>query len=426
MIDIKLIRENPDIIKKDLEKRKDSEKLEWIDDLKSKDEDYRKKLKELENLRALRNKVGNEIKDIKDPAEKQKKITEMKEVGNNIKSLEEEVDKLNEKVQWYLDRLPNIMDESVPVGENDEDNVEIRKWGEIKKFSFKPKDHIDLATDLDLVDLERAAKVAGARFFFLKKDLVRLNLALSLFALDFLKEKGFTTILPPFMVKSQSMYSAGFLPLAKADLYSIEGEDLNLVGTAEHPLCNLHSDEILEEKNLPIRYCGFSPCFRTEAGSHGRDTKGFFRNHQFNKVEQFVFCTPEQSKKEHELLIDNAEGIFKKLRIPYRIVDICTGDLGWVASKKYDLEAWLPGQGKYRELVSASNCTDYQARRCNTRCWEHPGAETRFVHTLNATAVAVERTLITIMENYQEETGSIEIPKVLRPYMGGQESISKN
>jgi seryl-tRNA synthetase len=221
------------------------------------------------------------------------------------------------------------------------------------------------------------------------------------------------------------MYAAGFLPLAKADLYGIEGEDLNLIGTAEHPLCNLHVDEIIEEKDLPIRYCGFSPCFRTEAGSHGRDTKGFFRVHQFNKVEQFVFSTPEQSAKEHELLINNAEEIFKKLGIPHRVVNICTGDLGWVAAKKYDIEAWFPGQGKYREVVSCSNCTDYQARRCNTRCWEHPGAETRFVHTLNATAVAVERCMIAIMENYQQKDGSIEIPKVLRPYMGGQESISK-
>lgn len=426
MIDIKLVREHPEVVRKDLEKRADTEKQGWVDELLKVDEAWRKSLKDLDDLRHVRNDVGKQIKDAKDPAEKKKKVEQMKKVGDDITALEKSVDELKAKAQWYLERFPNIMDASVPVGKDDTGNVVVRKWGAPKKFSFKPKDHIDLSAALDLADIDRAAKVSGARFYFLKNDLVRLDLALGLFALDFLsREKGFIPILPPVMVKAQAMYAAGFLPLAKADLYKIEGEDLNVIGTAEHPLCNLHVDEILEEKQLPLRYCGFSPCFRTEAGAHGRDTKGFFRVHQFNKVEQFIFCTPEQSAAEHELLIQNSEALFQKLGIPYHVVNICTGDLGWVAAKKYDIEAWFPGQDHYREVVSCSNCTDYQARRCNTRCWEHPGADTRFVHTLNATAIAVERAMIAIMENYQLEDGSIEIPKALRSYMGGQEVISK-
>jgi seryl-tRNA synthetase len=425
MIDIKLIRENPEIVKKDLKKRGDLDTLKMVDELKKTDKKWRTSLKELEKLRHTRNKVSAEIAKMKGK-EKESKINEMKKVGTQIKELEKKVDELKKKSQFYLDRIPNIMDPSVPVGKDDSENVELRKWGKIPKFDFKPKDHINIAADLDLADLERGAKVAGARFYYLKNDLVKLDLAIAMYALDFLvNEKKFTPMLVPVLIRNKALYAAGFLPLARADLYEIEGEDLNLIGTAEHPLCGLHMDEILKEKDLPFRYCGFSPCFRTEAGSHGRDTKGFFRVHQFNKIEQFTFCTPEQSKDEHELLIKNAETLFQRLEIPYRVVNICTGDLGWVAAKKYDIEAWLPGQGKYREVVSCSNCTDYQGRRANTRCWENPGAETRFVHTLNATAIAIERCIIAILENYQQKDGSVKIPKALQPYMGGQKVIAK-
>ncbi len=415
------------MLRKDLEKRGDNEKLEWVDKAIALDSEWRANLKELEGLRALRNRVGREIPKIKDPESRKAKISEMRKVSDEIKNLEGVVKDLKDRLNWFMIRFPNIMDESVPVGKDDSENVEIRKWGEPKKLGFPVRDHIQLAKELDLFDIERAAKVSGARFYYLKNDIVRLDLAISLWALDFLvKERGFTPMIPPALIKQKAMYAAGFLPLAKADLYKIEGEDLNLIGTAEHPLCAFHMDEIFEEKDLPIRYAGFSPCFRTEAGSHGRDTKGILRVHQFNKIEQFVFCTPEQSKEEHEKLISNAEELFKRLEIPHRVVNICTGDLGWVAAKKYDIEAWLPGQNKYREVVSCSNCTDYQARRSNTRCWKHPGAETRFVHTLNSTGVAIERAIIAIMENHQQEDGSIRIPKVLRPYMGGQEFITKS
>lgn len=426
MIDIKLIRETPEVVKQDLKKRGDLKTLEMVDQLRETDQTWRDSLKELEKLRHLRNKVSTEIGKMKDKKERESRIKEMREVGDKIKGLEKKVEELKEKVQWYLDRLPNIMDPSVPVGKDDSGNVEIRKWGKIPKFDFETKDHIAIAEGLGLLDLERAANIAAARFYYLKGDLVKLDLAIAMYALDFLtKEKKFKPWLVPVLIKNKALYAAGFLPLARADLYKIEGEDLNLIGTAEHPLCALHIDEILEEKDLPLRYCGFSPCFRTEAGSHGRDTKGFFRVHQFNKIEQFIFCTPEQSPAEHELLINNAETLFQRLEIPHRVVNICTGDLGWVAAKKYDIEAWLPGQGKYREVVSCSNCTDYQARRANTRCWKHPGAETRFVHTLNATAIAIERCIIAILENYQQKDGSVKIPKVLQPYMGGQKEIVK-
>ncbi len=293
------------------------------------------------------------------------------------------------------------------------------------RFDFKPKDHIDLGLDLGLIDVEKAGEVAGARFYYIKGDLVLLNYALMMYGLDFLREKGFVLVEPPYMLRRDVLAGAVYLSDFEDVIYKIEGEDLYLIATSEHPLAGLHMDEILEGRKLPLRYSGISPCFRKEAGTHGRDTKGIFRVHQFNKVEQFIYSRPEDSWKEHELLIHNAEEIFQGLRIPYRIVNVCIGDLGAIAAKKYDLETWLPGQGRYREMVSCSNCTEYQARKLRIRFRDKPHEKTRFIHTLNSTAIATERTLISIMENYQQRDGTIRVPEILKPYMKGIEVIGE-
>jgi seryl-tRNA synthetase len=315
------------------------------------------------------------------------------------------------------------MHETVPTGKDEHDNVEVRKWGAPPQFSFKPLDHIDLAFKLDLIDLERAARVAGARFYYLKKDLVKLNYALINCALDFIARKGYTLIQPPYLLRKEVLSGAVALSDFEETIYKIEGEDLYLIATSEHALNALHFGEILDGKALPIKYGGVSSCFRKEAGAHGRDTKGIFRVHQFEKIEQFVFCKPEDSWSEHERLLSNAEGFFQALSLPYRIVNVCSGDLGTVAAKKYDLEVWLPGQDSYREAVSCSNCTSYQAVRSNIRYRDKTSDPTEYVHTLNSTFVATERTLIAIMENRQQSDGSILIPEILRPYMNGQDAI---
>jgi seryl-tRNA synthetase len=326
-------------------------------------------------------------------------------------------------MDYILMRLPNLMDDSVPFGKDENDNVVIRTWGEIRSFNFKAKDHIDLALELDLIDIERAAKVSGSRFYYLKGDLVKLNFALIKYGLDFMTRRGFLPFLPPYMMKRKILEGAVSLADFQDTIYKVEGEDLFLIATSEHALLGLHSDEILDGNRLPLRYCGISPCFRKEAGAHGRDTKGIFRVHQFEKVEQFVFCKPEDSPREHELLIKNAEEFFQSLKLPYRVVNVCSGDLGTVAAKKYDLEVWLPGQGKYREMVSCSNCTSYQAIRSNIRFRDKPNEPTKYVHTLNSTLVATERAIVAILENYQQEDGSIVIPDPLIPYMNGQDII---
>ena len=320
-------------------------------------------------------------------------------------------------------QLPNVMHESVPTGKDESENVEIRKWGTPPQFAFKPLDHIDLGLKLDLVDLERAAKVAGARFYYLKNELVRLNYALISFALDFIAKKGYTLVQPPYLLKREAISGAVALSDFEDTIYKIEGEDLYLLATSEHALNALHLGEILDGKALPLKYGGVSPCFRKEAGAHGRDTKGIFRVHQFEKVEQFVFCKPEDSWSEHERLITNAEEIFQALELPYRIVNICSGDLGTVAAKKYDLEVWLAGQQRYREAVSCSNCTSYQAVRSNVRYRDKTSEPTRYVHTLNSTFIATERTLVAIMENFQQADGSVVLPEVLGPYMDGLDAI---
>ena len=426
MLDIRFVRENPDIVKNDLAKRGDLDKIPWVDDVLTYDREWRRLLTEANTLRKRRNEVTQEIASLKKAGkDATEKVKEAEAIPERIRRLEEEVQNYREKVDYILLRLPNIMHESVPMGKDENDNVEVRRWGETPQFEFKPKDHIDLSLDLDLIDLEKAAKVAGARFYYLKNELVQLNYALMKYALDFIERKGFILLQPPYTIKREAVAGAVALSDFEDVIYKVEGEDLYLIATSEHPLLAMYMDEILDGKILPLKYGGVSPCFRKEAGAHGRDTKGIFRVHQFEKIEQFIFCKPEDSWNEHEKLLSNAEEFFQQLRIPYRVVNVCSGDLGTVAAKKYDIEAWLPGQNKYREVVSCSNCTSYQAVRSRIRYRDRPNEATSYVHTLNSTLVATERALIAILENYQEKDGSILIPDVLMPYMNGLKGIKK-
>ena len=420
MLDMKFVRENPDLVRKSLERRGDLDKVQWLDQLLEDDRNWRSLQTEANNLRNKRNRLTEEIAKLRRQGEDASKLVkEAEQIPDQIKQLENRTGEMERKITDTLMNLPNILHETVPFGKDENDNVEVKRWGAPAQFDFKPLDHIDLAARLQLVDLERAAKVAGARFYYLRGDLVKLNYALIKFALDFIEERGYRLIQPPYMLRKEAIGGAVALSDFEDVIYKIEGEDLYLIPTAEHALLAQHMDEILDGKNLPLRYAGVSPCFRKEAGAHGRDTKGIFRIHQFEKVEQFVFSKPEQSWEEHEKLIANAEELFQQLKISYRVVNVCTGDLGTVAAKKYDLEAWLPGQGQYREIVSCSNCTAYQAVRSKIRFRDRPDEPTRWVHTLNSTLIATERALIAIMENYQNKDGSITIPNVLQPYMGG-------
>ena len=419
MLDLKYVRNNVEEYREHLRKRGSDFPLEELLEL---DKRRRSLITELQELRHMRNVASEEIAKMKaegrDPTPK---IEEMRRMGELIKARELELREVESRLRQLMLRMPNIVHESVPEGMDETQNVEIRRWGE-PKVKEGP-DHIDIGLSLDLMDLERAAKVAGSRFYYLKADLVRLNFALISYGLDFGMRRGFKLLQPPYMLKRRIMEGAVDLSAFEESIYKIDGEDLYLITTSEHAILGYHADEILDGKDLPLRYLGISPCFRKEAGAHGRDTKGIFRVHIFEKVEQFVFCKPEDSWKEHENLIRNAEEFFQSLGIPYRVVNVCAGELGAPAAKKYDLEVWLPGQRKYREAVSCSNCLDWQSRRLAIRYRDKPGEETKFVHTLNSTLVATERAIIAILENFRNDDGSIEIPEVLRPYMGGQEKI---
>jgi seryl-tRNA synthetase len=350
-------------------------------------------------------------------------LGEMKQVSALLDQTESEATQIEVKFNQLMMTLPNLLHETVPVGKDEKDNVIVRQIGEIMRPSFNPKDHIDLATTLDLLDLSRAAKVSGARFYFLKNELVKMNQALINFALDFLLERNYTLIQPPYMIRKEPMVGSVILNDFEDVIYKIEDEDLYMIGTSEHAIAGMHMDEILEGIKLPIRYAGFSSCFRKEAGAHGRDMKGIFRVHQFEKVEQFIYCRPEESWREHERMLALSEEFFKQLGIPYRVMLLCSGDMGKISAKTYDIEAWMAGQNAYREIVSCSNCLDYQARRLGIRFRDKTNEETRLVHTLNSTLVATERTMVAILENFQTEKGSVEVPKVLQKYMGGLKEI---
>jgi seryl-tRNA synthetase len=424
MLDVKLLRENPEVIRKDLRKRGWTDKLPLVDEAAADDLEWRQTKKRVDDLRHSQNLLTAEVAELKKSGKDAKsKLAEVRGIPQQIAELDKRADGLQARVKEILMSLPNVLHDSVPVGADESGNVTVRTWGEPRKFDFPPKDHLDLLSDLGMIDMERAAKISGARFFFLKGDALRLEQSIMRYALDFLSERGFTAVGPPLMMRKEAY--AGVVDLADFGpvIYKVEGDDLYLIATSEHPLVAMHMDEILAGGSLPIKYCGFSPNFRVEAGAHGKDTKGIFRTHQFYKVEQVVFAKPEQSWKLHEELIANAESIFQSLGLHYRVVNICTGDIGTVAAKKYDLEAWMPPQGRFREMVSCSNVTDYQARRLMIRYKEKQSAEPTLVHTLNSTAVTT-RALVAIIENFQQRDGSVSIPRPLVPYMGGRERIS--
>ncbi|MFL6477364.1 MAG: serine--tRNA ligase [Nitrososphaera sp.] len=351
-------------------------------------------------------------------------LGEMKRLNALMQQTESEAIQVEEKFNQLMMTLPNLLNEDVPVGKDEHDNIIVRKHGTVTRPSFNPKDHIDLANALDLVDLGRAAKVSGARFYFLKNELVRMNQALVNFALDFLSEHGYTLIQPPYMIRKEPMVGSIILNDFEDVIYKIENDDLYMIGTSEHAIASMHMNEIIEGRKLPIRYGGFSTCFRKEAGAHGRDMKGIFRVHQFEKVEQFIYCRPDESWREHERMLALSEDFFKRLEIPYRVMLLCSGDTGKISSKTYDIEAWMPGQNAYREVVSCSNCLDYQARRLGIRFRDKPNEETRFVHTLNSTLIATERTMVAVLENFQTSDGTVVVPKVLQKYMGGVNEIA--
>ncbi len=421
MIDTKILRDRPEVISKMLAKRRIDFPLDRLLEL---DKRRRMHMRELQDLNHKRNTVAESIalkKRKGDNAEDD--IRMMKAIAVEIDRLEGEMKEVEEEYNSLLLALPNLVDDSVPYGEGEKDNIVVRQWGEPGKFNFPAKDHIELG--LSLIDTERAAKVSGSRFYYLFNGLVMLNYALIHFALDFIHKKGFTLVQTPYMINRSAMEGALMMSDFNDVIYKVEGEDLYLIGTAEHAIAAMHMDEILDGSRMPLRYAGVTPCFRKEAGAHGRDTKGIFRVHQFEKVEQFVFAKPEHSWDEHEMLIRNAEEFFRLLEIPYRVVLLCSSELGKVSAKTYDIEAWMPAHGRYREVVSCSNCLDFQARRLMIRYRDRPNEESRYVHTLNSTLVATERTIVAIMENYQREDGSIEIPKVLKPYMNDIDAIDK-
>lgn len=426
MLDIKLIRGNSIPIRDNIAKRNDKEKIELFDELLEVDMEWRKRQAEINGLRQKRNELSIEISQLKKagkPTDKQ--LKEAKKVDSQIEEMQVNLIQLGSRERALLLIIPNLLHESVPVGKDENDNVEIRKWGTPPKFDFTPKNHMEILEDLGLADAERAAKVAGSGFVFLKDEAVMLDLAIQRFALDFLKEKGFTIVEPPLMINAGTREGMVDPTDFQMSTYKIENEDLFLIATSEHPMGAMFADEILDKGNLPMKLAGVSPCFRKEIGAHGKYTKGLFRMHQFNKVEQFVFCPPEKSWEIHEELQKNSEDLYKMLGLRHRVVNVCTGDIGSIAAKKYDVEVWM-ADGKFREVGSNSNCTDYQARRLNIRFREKQGqAPMGFGHTLNSTALATSRTMIAILEQFQQKDGSVLMPKALQPYMDGIERLER-
>jgi len=417
MLDIKFIRENPQIVKEGCKKKQ--AKVD-IDRLLEFDKKRRETLQALEDMRAQKNKASKKISEIKDDKEKQKIILEMRELDGNSDKLNKNLKEWEAEFNNLMLQIPNLPLGGVPVGKDERENVVLKEVGERPKFDFQPKNYLEIAEKLDLIDIKRAAKVSGTRFGYLKRGAALIEFALINFAFDTLIKQGFIPVIPPVMLKSEMARGMGYLEQAdKKEAYFLTEDDLYLVGTAEQSIGVMHAGEIFEEKDLPRRYLGFSTCFRREAGSYGKDTKGIFRVHQFDKAEMFSFCSAEESKKEHPFLLEMEENLMKSLKIPYRVVQICTGDLGRPAAAKYDIEAWIPSEGRYRETHSTSNCTDFQARRLNIRYKDKSG-KLSFAHTLNGTAFAIGRTLIAIIENYQQKDGGILVPEVLQKYTGFQ------
>ncbi|KHF37778.1 serine--tRNA ligase [Halalkalibacter okhensis] len=424
MLDVKRLRKDFDDIKTRLATR--GEDISGLDRFEELDEKRRTIIVEVEELKSRRNQVSQEVAQLK--REKQDAdhlIKETKEVSEKIKSLDEQLRNTEEELEGILLTIPNVPHESVPVGDTEDDNVEVRKWGEVRSFGFETKAHWDIAADLGIVDFERASKVTGSRFVFYKGLGARLERALINFMMDLHQdEHGYEEVLPPYMVNRASMTGTGQLPKFEEDAFKIQDLDYFLIPTAEVPVTNLHRDEILTAEQLPIAYTAYSANFRSEAGSAGRDTRGLIRQHQFNKVELVRFVKPEDSYETLETLTGHAEKVLQLLKLPYRVLSMCTADLGFTAAKKYDIEVWIPSNDSYREISSCSNFEDFQARRANIKYRPEPKAKPEFVHTLNGSGLAVGRTVAAILENYQEEDGSVVIPEVLRPYMGNVEKIT--
>jgi seryl-tRNA synthetase len=424
MLDIKLIRENPKIVKESEKKRGKDPKV--VDGLLKLDEQWRKAKFQEDKIRSGRNKISEEInkaKKNKDEKKAKELIKKAKEIPEKLSKQQEKTEKLGQDIKQVMLKLSNILAEDVPPGKDENDNKELKKWGKIPKFDFKIKGHADIVEDLDIADVERGARAAGARFYYLKNELVLLNQALQKFALDFLMKKGFSAIQTPYMLNRFSVGGAVNLTDFEETIYKIQDEDLYLIGTSEHALAALHQNEMLD-LNKPRKYAGLSSCFRKEAGSHGKDTKGIFRVHRFEKIEQFVYCKPEDEDKVFNEIINNQEEIFKLLEIPFRVVYLSTGDTGGSMAKTYDLEGWFPAQNKYRELGSTSSARTFQSRKLNTKYSADKG-ERKHCYTINGTAMTVQRTMCCIIENNQTKTGSIKIPKVLWKYTGFKEIKAK-
>ena len=416
MLDPKIIRDEPERIKEmlkdrvvdfDLEKmlelnRVRKEMMQQTDELKQKRNQMSMKI-------ATEKKAGNDASEL---------LEEMSQVSSKLDDMENQRKVIDDDYHKLSFSIPNMIHDSVPKGADESFNKQVRTWGDIPKFDFEIKDHIDLGLGLDIVDLERASKTAGARFYYLKGGLVKLGQALSAFALDFVSKRNYSLIQPPYMINRQSMEGAVIADDFEEVIYKVQDEDLFLIGTSEHAIASMHYDEILEGAKIPLRYASISPCFRKEAGAHGKDQKGIFRVHQFEKIEQFIFCRPEESWEEHERMIKNTEEFYQELEIPYRLMLLSSGDMSKVSAKTYDIEAWMAGQNAYREIVSCSNCLDYQSRRLKIRFREKSNEDTKYIHTLNSTLVAIERTMVAILENNQTKDGHVEVPKVLQKYFG--------
>jgi seryl-tRNA synthetase len=427
MLDARNIRENFEAIKKNLEKRQQPSVVKNLEKWFAQDKEWKTLRNELDDLRASRNKITEEIKlqkasgkDISALLEKAKKNPE------RIKALEPKVKLLEEENKKLLMIIPNILDDSVPYGKDDTENKEVKKWGSIKEKDFEIKHHGQLAKDLGVAEFDRAVKISGEGFFVLKGELALMSMAIANYAIEMLSKKGFELVLPPYMMNRRAYEGVTDLGSFEDVMYKVENADNYLIATSEHPLIGLRMDEIVDEKELPIKLVGYSQCFRKEGGKHGLDERGLFRVHQFDKVEQIVICKPNESAKFHEALLANSEELLQGLEIPYRVVNVCTGDIGIIASKKYDIEAWSPREKKYFETHSLSNCSTYQAVRLNIRCRkEGSDTEKEYPHTLNATHVAIPRMLRAIIENHQTKEGTIKVPKVLQPYMHGIKEIKK-
>jgi seryl-tRNA synthetase len=411
MLSIELIRTDPEKVKQGVAAKQYDPSI--VDEVLQLDEQRRKLMQQVQDLRAERNKVA-----------KERNIERGKEIKQELQSFEPQLEEAEKAFEEKINQIPNLPAEDVPVGKGENDNVEIRKWGDVPQFKFEAKDHLQLGEQLDLIDFEAGAKVAGSQFYYLKNEAVLLEMALLQFGLELLLQKGFTLIMTPDLAKSRYYLGTGYLPKGEeAQIYEIEGQDLGLIATAEVTMAGYHADEVLWEKDLPKKYAAVSHSFRQEGGSYGKYSKGLYRVHQFTKLEMFAYTTPEKSSEMHQEFLGIEEEILQKLNIPYRVLEMCTGDLGAIAAKKYDLEAWMPGRGDYGEVTSTSNTTDYQARNLNIKY--RSGDHNEYAHMLNGTAIAMSRTPVAILENYQQEDGSVLIPEVLQKWMGKEKITTK-